>query len=110
MKDIKLRAYYETLGLSKPFKLGGYPTWGNETLPYWAEKCTFEHCIVAKDKNNKELYEGDIIKHNGTLFKVKYSETLLGFVCVDWKHKTRGGQFNWRSGDWMIRVRSISSL
>jgi len=66
--------------------------------------------IGATDKNNKDLYEGDIIKHNGTLFRVKWSVTQLGFVCVDWKHKTHGGWFNWRSGEWMVRVRKYIEL
>ena len=66
--------------------------------------------IGVTEKNNKELYEGDIIKHNGTLFRVKWSVTQLGFVCVDWKHKTHGGWFNWRSGEWMVRVRKYIEL
>jgi len=90
MRDIKFKAYYPTLGLSEPFKLGEYPKWGNETLSYWSDRCIFEQFTGLLDKNGKDVYEGDIVRT-----KHKYNkEVNVGLVYFE--------NFQWFcAGDYM---------
>lgn len=60
--------------------------------------------IGIKDKNNKEIYEGHIIKHNENIFKVKWSRNRLGWVL-----RTSKGM-NWRDGKWMHNVRKYIEI
>ena len=62
------------------------------------------------DKNGKKIFEGDIIKHNNTHFVVEFSANHLGFICIDRKHKARGGFANWRDGNWMKNVSSYIQI
>lgn len=62
------------------------------------------------DKNGNKIFEGDIIKHNNTHFVVEFSANHLGFICIDRKHKTRGGFANWRDGNWMKNVSSYIQI
>ena len=61
---------------------------------------------MPSEWKGKKIYEGDIIKHNNTHFVVEFSANHLGFICIDRKHKTRGGFANWRDGNWMKNVSS----
>jgi len=59
----------------------------------------FEKCLNIKDKNDQELYKGDIFKHNKTLYFIEWSDTILGFCFIDITDKR-----NYRFGDWFTRV------
>ena len=68
------------------------------------DTAVLERFIRVSDKHKKQIFEGDIIKHNETLFVVEFSETQLGFICIDRKHRTRGRFPNWRDGQWIRNV------
>ena len=65
---------------------------------------------TKEDWNGKRIFEGDIVKHNNTHFVVEFSANHLGFICIDKKHKTRGGFANWRDGNWMKNVSSYLQI
>jgi hypothetical protein len=80
MREILFKAWYKELGISNSFGLGSYPTWGDETLPYWDKKCKFmqftgEKCFIT----GSDLYEGDIMERNLELFVIEFFHG--GFVC-----------------------------
>ena len=74
------------------------------------EESTVGQFTGLTDKNGKRVFEGDIIKHNNTHFVVEFSSNHLGFICIDRKHKTRGGFANWRDGNWMKNVSSYIQI
>ena len=49
-----------------------------------------------KDKNGKEIYDGDTIQHNNNLYVIKFSERRCGWVARLIKQEA-----NWRDGDWL---------
>lgn len=61
MRKIKFRAWDEDLGMSEPFNLEGagimFLEGGNPD--------SIMQYTGLKDKNGKEIYEGDIVKTNG---------------------------------------------
>ncbi len=61
MREIKFRAVYNG-NISHPFKLGDYPMFKDgTTVSYWAEQCGIEQFTGLLDKNQKEIFEGDIV-------------------------------------------------
>ncbi len=58
-----------------------------------------------KDKNGKEIYEGDLIKHNKNIFQVVHSDNRHVLVLRDIKLVT-----NWRDLNWCYNVRKYIEI
>lgn len=88
MRKIKFRAWDEDLGMSEPFNLEGagimFLEGGNPD--------SIMQYTGLKDKNGKEIYEGDIVKTNG------YKSTALiefDYLGVTKKVMTPKGERNY---------------
>ena len=58
-----------------------------------------------RDKNRKEIYEGDIVKHNKNLFQIIHSENQHVLVLRNIKQDT-----NWRDLNWCYNVRKYIEI
>ena len=118
MREIKFRAW------DKNFKTMYYSDHGYEYPGYidlyngeWEIRTVFEsgdhggdipikesdlmQYTGLKDKNGKEIYEGDLVKHNHSIFEIKWSDIMVCFIGRIINDKG----MNWRDGDWFRRLR-----
>lgn len=61
----------------------------NRNIPYRVNSdtvCQFTGCV---DKNGKEIYEGDILRHNSSTFVVEWTENLGAFTLRPIKEKRK---------------------
>jgi uncharacterized phage protein (TIGR01671 family) len=85
-----------------------FRAWINGQMVYDAENIPGIFCgddpvmqfAGLKDKNGKEIYEGDIYTHNGRKFLIKYSDNQFVLLSVQVDKKT-----NWRS---LMDIKNIS--
>ena len=75
-----------------------------EVVKYEVDPKTVRQFVAPNSKSGRAIFEGDIVEHNSTLYVVEYSKTQSGFICIDRKHRTRGGYPNWRDGQWLNNV------
>lgn len=86
MREIKFRAWdIHKSEMSKSFELGGYPLFPNDrTASYWPKMTTIMQFTGLKDKNGKEIYEGDIIITHFTKTTQYDAYTEKGVVVLHW--------------------------
>ena len=64
-------------------KLNRYIYWTiglDEYQPAITDDDTLQFSILFTDKNNKLLYEGDIVKYDGINYEIKYLATQAGYI------------------------------
>lgn len=90
MREIKFRARHKESGKWRTFELqdlvnGHIPEenymWGN-----WSEY------VDCNDKNNKEIFDGDYLKHNDKIWEVRWSHG--GFYLVNPKNQLEASSFH----------------
>ena len=57
------------------------------------------------DKNGKEIFEGDILRHNNSLYYVKFSSNQFVLLL-----KQVGSKTNWRSLEWCNNVKKYIEI
>ena len=93
MREIKFRVWHK-----ERKEMYIKDLWAN----FWEEELGFEwnwevmQFTGLKDKNGKEIYDGDTIQHNNNLYVIKFSERRCGWVARLIKQEA-----NWRDGDWL---------
>jgi uncharacterized phage protein (TIGR01671 family) len=48
--------------------------------PYNPDECVIQQCLGIRDKNNQEIYEGDIVKIKETTGFILWDNNRVGFV------------------------------
>lgn len=92
MRELKFRAWSEETKSFEYFDLYEGTECGLANLQIWARRSQIEQYTGLKDKNDKEIYEGDIVRINGwwyaagpagydeNLCAVKWDEEITGFA------------------------------
>jgi uncharacterized phage protein (TIGR01671 family) len=120
MREIKFRAWHKEFktmywfdvinGMKHGIGSGYIPMapWGfpitisqykDNLVPVDPMECELMQYTGLKDKNGKEIYEGDILEHNQKKFIVKNSTNKFVVVL-----KEVGSQTNWRDLEWCNNV------
>lgn len=87
-REIKFRAK-ETSG--KDWCYGIMHNEGINLFPVSVDMETIGQFTGRNDKNGKEIYEGDILRHlNGNTFQVLYSNRTTSFILISISHKEVG--------------------
>jgi hypothetical protein len=108
MRDIKFRVWDDKLKIifSPDNQIGGL----------WSIKESHNGIIKYKDgilmqfaelqdKNDKDIYEGDILKHNDNLYYIKFSKNQRVLLLRMIDSKT-----NWRSLEWCNNVKKYIEI
>ena len=121
MRQIKFRAWdIENKKMSKPFNFenvmsdGGYGDLYNAKIHddidayevHDDKKYSLMQFTGLTDKNGKEIYEGDLLKHNKNIFKVRFSSNQFVLLLRD----IRKNNMNWRSLEWANNVQKYIEI
>lgn len=93
MREIKFRAYSVD---GEDTRMDFFDlTEDGLNVPWIAKNCEIMQYTGLKDKNGKEIYEGDLLSHNDKVYEVKWDGFMAAFQSENIEDKVDADFFNW---------------
>jgi uncharacterized phage protein (TIGR01671 family) len=101
MREIKFRAWHKKGGYVKDFMVMGdgiiYEDWRDFEDSISSEDLTLEQFTGLRDKNGKEIYEGDILDHSDGFSHLGVVQFCMGLFGINWDY-AKNQDPEWKDG------------